>query len=320
MDDILLKDAYELFLDDRCTSCVQETIVYYKENLISFFAYCEESLGKPYPSILCREITRDLFAGYIRQLRDRPKLRRGQEFPVPGETLSATSVRTYARAIRSFCSFCYDNGYCDNFTRKVKLPRPDPRKVIPLYQSEAEALDRCFDLSREQGLRNWCIVHLMLDAGLRSSEVSKLRIRDLLFDKNILTVANGKGNKTRLVLLCRPLAEKLQDYIHTYRKGASRSSCVLLSLRTGEPITTNTIKQLLFKLKSESGVPRIYPHLLRHTFATSYICGGGNIEMLRLLLGHYDYSVTQMYLHLAHQSSLLHSDIYRLDPIFFQNY
>ena len=58
--------------------------------------------------------------------------------------------------------------------------------------------------------------------------------------------------------------------------------------------------------------------LLRHTFATSYIMGGGNLETLRLLLGHFDYSVTRKYLHLAAQYQITGTDIYRLDPIFFK--
>ncbi|WP_081820350.1 tyrosine-type recombinase/integrase [Robinsoniella sp. KNHs210] len=62
----------------------------------------------------------------------------------------------------------------------------------------------------------------------------------------------------------------------------------------------------------------MHPHLLRHTFATSYIIGGGNLEMLRLLLGHYDYNVTRNYLHLAYQYMILNADIYKLDSVFFK--
>jgi len=74
------------------------------------------------------------------------------------------------------------------------------------------------------------------------------------------------------------------------------------------------------KLKDKSGVTRVHAHLLRHTFATSFILGGGNLEMLRILMGHSDYAVTQKYLHVAAQMGIIGSEVYKLDRIFFKNY
>ena len=86
-----------------------------------------------------------------------------------------------------------------------------------------------------------------------------------------------------------------------------------------DPINSNVIKQLFARIKKSSGLDRIHPHLLRHTFATSYIMGGGNMEFLRMMLGHSDYETTKIYLHLAQEAKMLHNDIYRLDPIFFKS-
>lgn len=86
-----------------------------------------------------------------------------------------------------------------------------------------------------------------------------------------------------------------------------------------EPLTGRTIIQLFARLKKQSGVERVHAHLCRHTFATSYIMGGGNLELLRMLLGHYDYSITQNYLHIANQFLLMDADIYRLDKVFFKS-
>lgn len=88
--------------------------------------------------------------------------------------------------------------------------------------------------------------------------------------------------------------------------------------RDREPITKSTIDNLFRRLKRRSGITRIYPHLLRHTFATSYMLGGGDLETLRLLMGHSDYTVTQNYLHLATQYKFMKSNIYQLDDIFFR--
>ena len=64
---------------------------------------------------------------------------------------------------------------------------------------------------------------------------------------------------------------------------------------------------------------RLHAHLLRHTFATSYLYYGGNMEMLRLLMGHSSYSILQNYVHLAAQEELINSGLYKLDDIFFKN-
>lgn len=170
------------------------------------------------------------------------------------------------------------------------------------------------------GLRNWCIVHLMLDAGLRSSEVINLRFCDLLSDKNIIQIWKSKGSKTRLVILCPRLKVNLMKYCVLYRNYTQLPghSNVFMQMKNHKPINSNVIKQFFSRLKKKTGIDRIHPHLCRHTFATAYIIGGGSLEMLRLLLGHSDYEVTRSYLHLAHQCQLLHSDVYRLDPIYFK--
>lgn len=95
-------------------------------------------------------------------------------------------------------------------------------------------------------------------------------------------------------------------------------SNVFIQMKNQKSINSNVLKQFFSRLKKKTGIERVHPHLCRHTFATAYIIGGGSLEMLRLLLGHSDYEVTRMYLHLAHQCLMLHSDVYRLDPVYFK--
>lgn len=70
---------------------------------------------------------------------------------------------------------------------------------------------------------------------------------------------------------------------------------------------------LFARIKKNKGLERVYPHLLRHTFATNFIFNGGNLEVLRLLLGHSTINITQIYIHLAAQKHLIsdmqHSNI-----------
>ena len=118
-------------------------------------------------------------------------------------------------------------------------------------------------------------------------------------------------------MLFRSLQELLGEYAHVFRI-ASSDGPFFRKFRSRDSIDSNVIRALFIRIRRNTGLDRVYPHLLRHTFATSYMMGGGNLESLRILLGHYDYSVTRIYLHLANQFFVMDSDIYRLDPVLFR--
>lgn len=219
------------------------------------------------------------------------------------------TIRCYMRSIKVFCTWLYDNEYtADNLFMRVKLPRPDPELKQPLTVEEVKLIDSRFCI------RDKVIVHLMLDAGLRASEVCKLTWNDVDLINNIIRVNNGKYNKSRIVPLVPGLKRLMQFTDTGYRYNYKYVVCS----RTGEQLTVNAVKLLFQRIKRDTGITRIHAHLCRHTFATSYIVGGGNMEQLRIMLGHADYNVTQNYLHLAAQFELVHYPIYQLDSVFFR--
>ena len=177
-------------------------------------------------------------------------------------------------------------------------------------------IDALFDRGTEQGLRNYCIFHLLLDCGLRRQEVCHLQVHHLDPERNILHIVNSKENKSRFVLVPDFLISALQEY--DQRTGIT-SGYMLRQLRDSEcPLTSNTVKMIFQDLKISTGIDRLHAHLLRHTFAISYLIGGGNLEFLRVFLGHYDYAATKTYVAMAAQMKLLGAPVYQLDPIFFQ--
>lgn len=298
-----------LYLVSCESSCAERTISGYHDALVMFFDWLESEKqiipGKTDVSV----ITSDLILDYILYLRNRD--------------IKNTSVATYLRPIRTFFNWCFQEEYLhDRLFARVKLPKSDKDVIVPLYQNEVDLIDACFDKSTVYGLRNHLIFHLMLDAGLRSSEVVHLKCSDVMLDKNLLYVY-GKGSKYRIVLLCPKLKSLICKYmilVHQVDLADSLPPDPLLYQKNSlEPLTGRTIVQLFARLKKQSGVERVHAHLCRHTFATSYIMGGGNLELLRMLLGHYDYSITQNYLHIANQFLLMDADIYRLDKVFFKS-
>ncbi len=196
----------------------------------------------------------------------------------------------------------------------MKLPKSDARPKLPLYRDEMERIDSLFDMDTIQGIRNYCIVHFMADCGLRTQEVVHLHYGDLISERNLLQVLDSKGNKNRLVLVPGFLLKAVSRYCSM---AGIHDGFLLRSLKENAPITGNTVRQLFGSLKKQSGIDRLHAHLLRHTFATSYLMGGGNMEFLRVFMGHTDYAVTQVYSRMAAEYKMLGADIYRLDDIFF---
>ena len=312
---ITIDAAYKDFIEDRKTYVSDKTLEFYTDNISKFVTFCHETYASDYMDDLPESVLKD----YILHLRTRKKFE-GHPFKLQSDdVIKNSSVRTYTRSVKCFLNFCQSKHYIIGY-EKVKLPKNDARQIIPLYADEVEKIDATFNRRSMMGLRDFCIVHLMLDAGFRSQEVINLKIQDILFDKDALLVVNSKGSVSRIVIMCPLLKRNLHYYIYYYRHESASNDYVFIQIKSKKPINENVIKQYFARLKKRTGITRLHPHLLRHTFATSYILGGGNLEMLRLLMGHSDYDVTKNYLHLANQYQILHADIYKLDPVFFQQH
>lgn len=283
---------YEEFLLEKTLSAAPRTLQYYKENLIKFNNYVNVALhGKPYAAI-----TKQDYSRYLLHLKK--------------TGIKNTSLATYHRAVRTFCNWLLDNSYIDTAFTKVKLPRPDPGMILPLSVPEVQLIDNYIKTTMYP-IRNYLIFHLMLDCGLRRQEVINLTWQDLHLLENYIVVRNSKYNKNRLV----PLPDFLVKYFIVLPKGGT----TVLTRNGLDAITESAVKNLFRRLRKRT-VQRLHPHLLRHTFATSYICGGGNMEFLRLYLGHADYAITKNYLHISYQMQVTGYQIYQLDSIFFKTF
>lgn len=283
--------AYLDFIHEKSLYCTDDTVSYYAGNIMRFLISLGDYQTFPAGCLSRKEI--DRYIGKLRQT-----------------SCKNVSVNTYLRAVRVFCGWLYQHRYLEtNLAPGMHFLKSDKANVVPIYQDEAACIDTKFDLTSKLGLRNYCIFHLMLDMGLRRNEVVSYSRDNLIPEKGIMNVL-GKGNKYRIV----PVPKRLVDHLMAYHDFGYET----FEHYHGGRITEHTINQLFRHLKTSSGVERVYPHLLRHTFATSYMIGGGNLEYLRILMGHTDYNVTRNYLHLASQFQLMGADIYKLDAIFFQ--
>lgn len=290
-------ECYKAFIQNRRSYCAVDSVAYYEQDMKFFFEFLKGEYGNC--DIELSSLPDDIFECYIIYLRSGDR------------NLKNTSIRTYCRALKAFFRFCKKRNLCSyDYASCVSFPRDDSSVIYPLTTREVQVIDSLLDL------RDYCIVHLMLDMGLRLGEVVRLRIMDIHFSDGLLMISDSKYNKSRIVPIPAFLSSSLSDYVDS-RQGTDLLDCVFVS-RVGSPVTENCIKLMFSRLKRLASIPRIHAHLLRHTFATSYILYGGSIELLRLMMGHSDYNVTMQYLHLANQYYLVDSSVYKIDDVFFR--
>lgn len=297
-----IRQIYDQYIYSRSTYCSAETIEKYSDDLRLFFRFLEHKY----------KISVDV-AGF--DALDQVSIYQDYLIYCRKRKIKDSSVRSYARSIKAFLRYCYDEDYCKDYLKKVKMPKSDAAPVLPLFEADVIHIDTLLDRDTEQGLRNYCIFHLMLDCGLRRQEVVHLQVHDLNTAQNILSIKKSKGNKSRFVLIPDFLITALQQYFELMH---IRSGAMFLTLRTRKPISYNTIKMFYQDMKVESGIDRLHGHLLRHTFAISFLIGGGNLEFLRVFMGHFDYVSTKTYVEQATQLKILGAPVYKLDPIFFK--
>lgn len=314
MNNINLKTAIEMFLFDRETYCSEKTLLNYKYNLKYFGDFLETEFETTIDNININDITKRHIQGYVVMLRKRDKLSTHVFKPTVEVPVTNTTIRTYSIDIRTFFNFCFNEQIIvQNPMKNFKMIKREKKAIIPLFEDEVQIIDNCFNLRTVSGVRNYCIVHLMLDAGLRSGDVCGLRLQDLDFVHNQIIIIDSKGAKDRIVPMAKILRLNLIKYVNCYRPISSLEEVFISVNGNDNALSSDSIKALFARLRKKTYIARLKPHLLRHSFATSFILYGGNIESLRLYLGHTSYSTTQMYLHLASLYQRMDSPVYRID-------
>lgn len=166
-----------------------------------------------------------------------------------------------------------------------------------LEEHEAQSLKEMFNTRYDSGLKNLCMVRLMLEAGLRVSEVCKLRPRHLDMMSCKLEVKDGKGSKDRNLWI----SEGLRDLVGQWLERRPDSEW-LFPTRTGSQTNPRSIRRTVKNYAQKAGIKgagEISPHTLRHTFATDLLRKTGNIRMVQKALGHADLSTTMIYTHIV---------------------
>lgn len=183
------------------------------------------------------------------------------------------------------------------YSRMQEMAYKRAKKTLPilLTREEIQKLLKRPNTKCYTGLRNAAIMHLMLFCGLRRSEICKLQTKEIDTAKMALRITQGKGGKDRDLFIpesCRGILNEWEKK----RKGKD----YFFSTCSGFRLQEVYINQMIKTEGKKAGIEkRIYPHLLRHCYATEYYRSTKDIEGLRGILGHSDITTTTIYITLG---------------------
>ena len=260
----------------------------------------KHSLGRD--QIDVSEIGPDEIRAFTVHLQGSPCFERHPNRAPEARPLSGFTVNSYLRAVRAFFSWLADEEIIPEspFTR-VRIPRP-PRKIIATFSpAQFQALIAAADATTAGGYRNLTILTVLLDTGLRVSELTGLALENVDLEAGHLKVL-GKGRKERLIPIGKRSRNLLWNYIRRFRPEPASASLhnVFLNSR-GDPLRKNYVEAFMrrYGKKAEIEGVRCSPHTLRHSAAVMFLRNGGDVFSLQRLLGHATLEMTRHYCELA---------------------
>ncbi len=211
---------------------------------------------------------------------------------------SSTIVRTLS-SVRNFYKFLAGQGIMKTDSLPL-IESPKVHRTLPevLNKDEVNLLIKNITGTRDN-IRNLAMIELIYGAGLRVSEASGIRIADINFEKNSIRIT-GKGSRERIVFMNRNSLAATQRYLEARNKmkKAAASPYLFVNNRGGK-ISRQSIWKLIKKLNALSYTGKnVYPHTLRHSFATHLLEGGLDLRIVQELLGHKTLATTEIYTHI----------------------
>ena len=204
--------------------------------------------------------------------------------------------------VRSFYNYLYNH---DIIKTNYFTDIHNPKKIrsLPHYLKTSE-IDKVLDNTNEvtlYGERNKLIVELLYVTGLRVSELVNIKLKDIdKYNKSIKIV--GKGNKERIVYYEDNCSKLLNKYLNKTRKELDKNNSEYLLLnKFGNKLSTRMIRNILNNLTIGTSIEQIYPHMIRHTFATTMLNNGADLMTVKELLGHESINTTSIYTHVTNE-------------------
>lgn len=220
-------------------------------------------------------------------------------------TNNTTTRARKASSYRMFFKYLHLNKHIITEEPTASLDIPKKANTLPKFLREEECVVLLDSIDGNDKERDYCIICILLNLGIRVSELVGINLDD--FQDGSQIIIRGKGNKERLLYL----NDAITDAVSEYQKVKAASfgerkydKKALLLGRSGKRLTARRVEQIVQQRMNEAGFGSrgISPHKLRHSYATRIYSNGTDIRLLKDILGHSSLSTTQIYTHTSSEA------------------
>ncbi|MBM4174628.1 MAG: tyrosine recombinase XerC [Ignavibacteria bacterium] len=208
---------------------------------------------------------------------------------------SRTTISRKLSSLRSFFDFLLQNDLIA-INPVSNISNPKFSRKLPKFIEQKELVNVLNYLKKDkENLPAWAIIELLYGCGLRVSEICSLKVEDIDLENSTIKIF-GKGKKHRII----PVGTYAKEAINLMVEKNKSNSKFLFHTEKGEPLYPKLIYRIVKNFLSditEDG--KIYPHALRHSFATHMLNRGADLKSIKELLGHENLSTTQIYTHVS---------------------
>ncbi len=217
-------------------------------------------------------------------------------------TLSKKTQSYYLIALRNFLKYLIRYNYKVLSPEKIELPKIEPREIKVISWEELERLLSAPKGNSLKELRDKAILEMLFSTGLRVSELTNLKRKDINLKAGEFTV-RGKGSKIRIVFLSSAAKQVLAKYLKKRQDSEEHLFVSLPKKNKVTPLTSRSIQRIVSYWARRAGIVKpVTPHTLRHMFATDLLQNGADLRAIQELLGHSQITTTQVYTHLSNQA------------------
>ncbi|MBR1822693.1 MAG: tyrosine-type recombinase/integrase [Ruminococcus sp.] len=301
--DLCFKELREfIFHEETIKNASARTVYNYYRDLLLFFRYMKFIKEKSVRSVPVEDIyITDIDAKFLQGITYEDIERYFYYLKAVRNNNAATRKRRVV-SLRSFFRFAHLNIEVIGKDPTEKLVTPKLGKVLPKFMLEEECVYLLDSVKAPDKERDYCILVLFINSGIRLNELVGLNYNDIDNQGNV--TIRGKGSKERRIVFNEACLEALEEYTEAKKmlfEGKSYDHNAVFLARTGKRISARRIEQIVSKRMAEAGFGgrELSPHKLRHTAATVMYRRGVDIRALQQILGHESLGTTQIYTHVS---------------------